>query len=502
MSSSSFHKLLLVYALLGVSSNAFVVTTKTTIRSPLNFNSNNWQAIRRPNSPSSALWRRTFIKLHAHAQAQLEATDTQELSAVLSSDKPRPLYEAARFLQNHNNHKISRQEWDHLFDAMEQQTAADTISMETNNDNDPNTNSIPTSLVRADLTNLYQTLHHRGDLPVFGAIQGTTYKYDRLKNNMTPQLLEDTTHMKMEQLTPSKSDTLLWAGVAAAVAEGMISLATGINLNAIVLATLALVVADRVALNGLVTEGILKFLNPDSQSHIIVHEAGHLLLAYLLGCPVEGVVLDAWGASRDARFRGGGVTAGTSFYDPDLSQAMQSNSITRSLVDRYSTIVMAGIASEALTLGRAEGGASDELALVQFLRNLSWDGNKIKTQARWSAVTALDLLQTYQPCLEALIETLEQGNTSLGACVYAIEHAAREHDLKLPEASGMTLSSTLDATTLELNPTTKDNGIKTQSSASSSPQDLQDMSEHLQDFKSRVEQQLRETEEKLKNLNQ
>lgn len=480
MTSCGRSLLLFGVALSATRSGAFVVTTATTGR----------RCVQKLPTHSPTLLPNVKKREHTaphvlHAQAA-ESSSSDKLSGILNSNQPRPLYQAARFLQSSNDYVVSRDDWDQLFDLMEQQTAADQISQ------DDDAQLPPISQVRTDLTQLYRTLQTRGDLKVFGSMQGQPYLYEDVKNSMTPQRLEETTNMKMEQLTPSQSNALLWAGVAAAIAEGCLSVATGINLNLIVLTTLLLVATDRILLNGGVTESLFKVLRPDAQQHIVVHEASHFLLAYILGCPVEGVVVSAWGANQDARFRSG-VTAGTSFYDAELPIAMQQNSISRTLVDRYSVIVMAGIAGEALKLGKAEGGASDELALVRFLSNLRWDGNKIKTQARWSAVIAVDLLQKYQPCLDALIKTLESGTNQLGACVYAIEKAARDHNLDLP-------ANTLSLDFKASNEEDTDFDRAPNGGASQPPSPI-DVSERLRDAKSRVEQQLRDTEEQLKNLN-
>ena len=78
--------------------------------------------------------------------------------------------------------------------------------------------------------------------------------------------------------------------------------------------------------------------------------------AFLLGCPVEAVLLDGFQAMRDRRFAAG--TAGTVFFDPELGAAMKRGELPRSAVDRYSVVVLAGIAAEAQRNGRAEGGQS------------------------------------------------------------------------------------------------------------------------------------------------
>jgi len=249
--------------------------------------------------------------------------------------------------------------------------------------------------------------------------------------------------MSMVSLTPKPTNTLLYAGGALAVAEGILSVSTGIDLNFLVATTLLLAFLDKLLVNGAVFESFARVLNPEYSEKILRHEAGHFLCAYLLGCPVEGYVLSSWEALQDTRFGGSStsVSAGTSFFDPELSEQMNGlKPLSRKSIDRYSVIVMGGIAAEALNYGRADGGAGDEMALVRFLSSLNpkagravtWDSEMIRNQARWGAMQAVLLLKQYSVCYDALVECLERRG-SLGECVYAIENAAKNNNLTLPK---------------------------------------------------------------------
>ncbi len=74
--------------------------------------------------------------------------------------------------------------------------------------------------------------------------------------------------------------------------------------------------------------------------------------------------------------------AGTIFFDNDLSTQLSANKVTRTAIDRYSIVVMGGIAAEALQYDKAEGGASDEETLVRFLVGLvpPWDQKRVLNQ--------------------------------------------------------------------------------------------------------------------------
>ena len=309
--------------------------------------------------------------------------------------------------------------------------------------------------VRAQMTKLYRLLREEGKLNVFGAIgrappsssssstvlspynyaEGPNYPTSGSKI-ITPNLLEQITNMEMMSLTPQPTNFLLYGGAALALLEGVVSLFYGINFNLLVVTTLILALMDQILVSGAVFETALRMVKPEMTTRITKHEAGHFLCAYLLGCPVEGVVLSTWAALNDGRFGGRSsraVSAGTSYYDLDLSEQIAGvKPLTRESIDRYSIIVMGGIAAEAVEYGRADGGAGDEEALVRFLRSLNprssnavsaWTPELIRNQARWGAVQAVLLLKEYKPCYDALVDALERG-ADLGGCIVAIEEAA------------------------------------------------------------------------------
>jgi hypothetical protein len=59
----------------------------------------------------------------------------------------------------------------------------------------------------------------------------------------------------------------------------------------------------------------------------------------------------------------------------------------------------------------------------------TWNYDSIRNQARWGAMQGVLLFRRYRPAYEALVDAMERGG-SLGDCVYAIEKAARDHNLQ------------------------------------------------------------------------
>eukprot|EP00559_Dactyliosolen_fragilissimus_P004861 CAMPEP_0184866684 /NCGR_PEP_ID=MMETSP0580-20130426/23245_1 /TAXON_ID=1118495 /ORGANISM="Dactyliosolen fragilissimus" /LENGTH=330 /DNA_ID=CAMNT_0027366491 /DNA_START=370 /DNA_END=1359 /DNA_ORIENTATION=- len=296
------------------------------------------------------------------------------------------------------------------------------------------------SKARMEMTKMYNALKEKGHLRVFGAASHGNLPAQGSKV-VTPTLLEAITELSMTSLTPQPTNTLLVSGIALAIAEGILSVTLNINLNFLFIFTLFCAFMDKLLINGALFETAVRILLPEQGRKILRHEAGHFLCAYLLGCPVEGIVLSSWAALQDSRFGGRrtSVSAGTSFFDEELSEQINGRKpLSRASIDRYSIIVMGGIAAESLNFGRADGGAGDEMALVRFLSNLnpesggamSWNMDSIQNQARWGVMQAILLLREYEDCFEALVDALERGG-NLGELIYAIESTAKSKGLSV-----------------------------------------------------------------------
>ena len=399
-----------------------------------------------------------YTVLNANSVDTIE-TSKQELTQVLQTNK---LETILSYLETNPSiiSSLSNTQLQSIFQTIELETAnSDDNTVNKRTIEDQTTTQIAfqsVDKIRLEMTKLYRLLRENGKLNVFGSIgrlppssllavsppppEGPIYPTSGSKI-ITPTLLEEITGMNMIALTPQPTNLLLYGGAILALLEGLASLYYGINFNLLVVCTLLIGLLDQILVSGAVFESILRIVRPEMTQRITKHEAGHFLMAYLLGCPVEGVVLSTWEAISDGRFGGrasAAVSAGTSYYDLDLSEQISGvKPLTRESIDRYSIIVMGGVAAEAVEYGRADGGAGDEDALVRFLRSLNprsknavsaWSPDLIRNQARWGAVQAVLLLKEYKPCYDALVEALERG-AELGECIVAIEEAAAREGL-------------------------------------------------------------------------
>lgn len=365
------------------------------------------------------------------------ATPEQKLDDLLSKNE---LREAIVFLKQNPSTSLTKERLESIFDSIEYRTSQREENFIPLQDKGQSMLAYPpTSKARTEMTDMYQTLKDVGVLSLFGAVTKDTMPAAGSKI-VTPTNLETITKMSMTSLTPKNSNSpLLIAGALLAILEGFVSLSTGIDYSLLVGLTLLLGVLDKLFLNGATFEQIVKIIWPQYTQKVIRHEAGHFLLSYLLGCPVEGCVLSSLAAMKDYRFGGPftSVSAGTSFFDPELSEQVNNiKPLSRASIDRFTVIVMAGIAAEAINFGGADGGAGDEATLVRFLSQINprgggaktWDGELIRNQARWGATQAVLLLKHYRPVYDALVDALERGG-NLGECIYAIEKASRDNAL-------------------------------------------------------------------------
>eukprot|EP00850_Spirogloea_muscicola_P022826 SM000313S11976 [mRNA] locus=s313:25156:28676:- [translate_table: standard] len=263
----------------------------------------------------------------------------------------------------------------------------------------------------------YSWLRSNGLIQHFGAVKLNSADQSKV---VTPTLFKDAAGIDASKLSPKKWGTGTTSLQAVAVIAGTSFLVNnGVDIRFIVAVVLAVSLADAIYLGG-TGLGQVMSLWPPYKRRIVVHEAGHVLNAYLLGCPVRGVILDALEAVR-LGIRG---QAGTQFWDGTLEQEFKDNRLTAGSIDRYCVVLFSGIAAEAVVYGEAEGGESDENLYKSVVSQLQppWSPAKVSNQARWAVLQAYNLVKEHRAAHEAIITVLEQGG-GMSAIAEAIEAA-------------------------------------------------------------------------------
>eukprot|EP00186_Timspurckia_oligopyrenoides_P001491 CAMPEP_0182445964 /NCGR_PEP_ID=MMETSP1172-20130603/3897_1 /TAXON_ID=708627 /ORGANISM="Timspurckia oligopyrenoides, Strain CCMP3278" /LENGTH=449 /DNA_ID=CAMNT_0024641811 /DNA_START=336 /DNA_END=1685 /DNA_ORIENTATION=+ len=308
-------------------------------------------------------------------------------------------------------------------------------------------------LSSASIATLYQQLRDRKVLTAFNSVQAgnaltlammndtksTQYQSQSAtgsNNAIVPKLvdveqLERLAELPVTALAPKKVTGIIWQifGVATVIGINLISREFGVGdyFLQIGIGAFAAWIADQILLRGMIFESVYRFINPQLSEKVLIHEAGHFLVAYLLGACVQGYVLSSFEAFQ-LRVPG---QAGTVFSDMKLETEMKNQRLTSSSLERFAVILMGGIAAEALRFGQAEGGKSDEEVLIQLLGGAIrpvWPPIAIINYARWAALDAILLLRSNQPAYDALVDAM-RARKSLGECIRAIE----KHAVKLPE---------------------------------------------------------------------
>lgn len=182
---------------------------------------------------------------------------------------------------------------------------------------------------------------------------------------------------------------------------------------------LGLATLDSFSLQGKLATLLLDWLasaSPQHRDRIIRHEAGHFLIAHLLGIPVTGYTLSAWEALRQKQSGQGGV----SFDDQELASQVKKGTLSAQLLDRYCTIWMAGVAAETLVYNSALGGADDRSKLRAVLTPLGFSASACEHKASFCALQARTLLQANWSAYEALVSAMQQ-RASVSECCRVIE---------------------------------------------------------------------------------
>ncbi|KAL2473327.1 hypothetical protein Fot_49063 [Forsythia ovata] len=264
----------------------------------------------------------------------------------------------------------------------------------------------------------YAFLKDRGFLPNFGKFRSIVMEGPR---EVTPTVLKTSTGLEVSKFSPKKWGVsgsssvlliILLAGVSYLVNQG-------IDIRPNLAAVLGLAMLDAIFLGGSCLAQISSYW-PPYKRRILVHEAGHLLVAYLMGCPIRGVILDPIVAMQ----MGIQGQAGTQFWDEKLQSELAEGRISGSAFDRYCMVLFAGIAAEALIYGDAEGGENDEnlFRSICVLLEPPLSVAQMSNQARWSVLQSYNLLKWHKRAHSAAVKALEN-ECSLSVVIRRIEEA-------------------------------------------------------------------------------
>lgn len=181
-------------------------------------------------------------------------------------------------------------------------------------------------------------------------------------------------------------------------------------------------VFDQVANQGggeaLLLDSVGRLLLPSYRSRVALHEAGHFLIAYLVGVLPKAYTL----TSLDAfiRFKRLNLQAGTQFCDKEFTDEIQSGKLSSSSLDRFTCVALAGVVTEYLRFGQAEGGIGDVLQLDGMFRALGFSQMKADGEVRWAVLNVATILRKYEALQVRIAKAMEEGK-SVGSIVKMID---------------------------------------------------------------------------------
>lgn len=184
---------------------------------------------------------------------------------------------------------------------------------------------------------------------------------------------------------------------------------------------LGLATVDRFAWGGQGGNLFVDYFAQWSEEHrqrVLHHEAGHFLVAYLLGIPVTGYALTAW----EARQQGSQAAGGVRFDDQQIQAQIEEGVVSSDMVERYCQVWMAGGAAEQLAFGDVEGGIDDVAKVRGLLNELKYSPQMLEQKERWAAFQARQILERNREAYEALKSAMAERKNVEG-CVAAIVEA-------------------------------------------------------------------------------
>jgi hypothetical protein len=151
------------------------------------------------------------------------------------------------------------------------------------------------------------------------------------------------------------------------------------------------------------------------RQRVIRHEAGHFLAAYFLSIPISGYTLTAWEAFQQKQLGMGGV-----IFDTDLLSEQLDPKEMPLIIERLSTVWMAGIAAEKLAYGNVLGADDDLRKMRIMLMSAGISQQQFSQKENWAKLQATNLIEKYQKSYDALVEAMT-ARASLEECYQVIQ---------------------------------------------------------------------------------
>ncbi|KAJ4765247.1 translation initiation factor 3 subunit I [Rhynchospora pubera] len=190
----------------------------------------------------------------------------------------------------------------------------------------------------------------------------------------------------------------------------------------ITLALLFVWTVDQISFNGgvrnLLLDTIGHTLSHKYHSRVIQHEAGHFIIAYLLGVlPKSYTITSLETLTKEGSLN---VQAGTAFVDFEFLEEINSGKVSAKMLNRFSCIALAGVATEYLLYGYSEGGLGDIAKLDALLKSLGFTQKKADSQVRWAVLNTILILRRHEKARLQLAVAMSDGK-SVGSCIDVIE---------------------------------------------------------------------------------
>lgn len=187
------------------------------------------------------------------------------------------------------------------------------------------------------------------------------------------------------------------------------------------LGVLGLATLDNLSWSGKGTTLLLDFFaSSEQRQRVVHHEAGHFLTSYFLGIPVTSYTLSAWEAFKQGQPGQGGIV-----FDPNLLEGKINVQEMPLLIERLSTVWMAGIAAETIVYGGVQGGEGDRQQLKEVLKFAGIPDSAYTEKERWAFLQAKNLIEKYRQSYDALVEAMNK-RESVEACLQVIQQHSQE----------------------------------------------------------------------------